>query len=78
MVIGVEYLNGRTYSVSIFHRILTVNGLTYSIPEHVANLGDSIYITNKHIFINGYEFLSKKKKFKRTLRAFFYYFSLYF
>lgn len=65
----IHFQNGLAVITSIKSKTITINKVTYPIPEHIAKRGNSVSIVDKQVFVNGFEFDQKQKKFKRSLKA---------
>lgn len=71
---SIQIQGSNIVETSIQRRILRINGETFEIPEYVAKSGNSISQINGEVFINGFEFDHKQKKFRRTLRSLYHLF----
>lgn len=66
--------NGPTEITLVDKKSFILDGVSYDIPDEITAIGYSLAIIKGRILINGYEFITKKQEFRKTLRSRWHYF----
>ena len=66
--------HGSTEITLVDKKSFILDGTSYTIPDEIAAIGYSLAIIKGRILLNGYEFITKKQEFRKTIRSRWHYF----